>query len=62
MTGQGPPTEMLSDLVTMLARLAGADDESFPKAGTIDVQYSGLRLKWAMRMASRDAECLLTPV
>lgn len=58
----GPPAEIMPDLVAMLARLAGADEGSFPKTGTIDVPYSGLRLKWAMRMATRDTECVLTPV
>ena len=58
----GPPAEMLSDLVTMLAWLARADEESFPKAGIIDVPYSGLPLKWAIWMASPNSECVLTPV
>jgi hypothetical protein len=56
-----PPTPMLDwpVVVSELAGLAGIRDAAYPKEGIIYVAYSGVRLRWQLKMASQDKECLL---
>ena len=46
-------------VISELGGLAGVRDEPYPKEGIIYVAYSGVRVRWQLRMASADAECLL---
>ena len=57
-----PPAHILPDVVAELGRLAAFTKRPFPKEGLIDVPYSGVRLRWVIRRASADADCILTPV
>ena len=57
-----PPSHVPPGVVAELGRLASFTRRPFPKEGLIDVHYSGIRLLWVIRMASADAECILTPV
>ena len=59
---QGSCSDILPDIVAELGQLAGFREGPFPKTGTIEVPYSGLRLRWVMQMTSADAECILTPI
>ncbi len=43
-------------------RLAAFTKRTFPKEGLIDVPYSGVRLRWVIRMTSADADCILSPI
>ncbi len=56
-----PPTPMLEWplVVSELAGLAGIRDAAYPKEGIIYVAYSGVRLRWQLKMPSQDKECLL---
>ena len=56
-----PPTPMLDWplVVSELAGLAGIRDAAYPKEGIIYVAYSGVRLRWQLKMPSQDKECLL---
>ena len=55
-----PPTPMLDwpAVVSELAGLAGIRD-AYPKEGIIYVAYSGVRLRWQLKLASQDKECVL---
>ena len=57
-----PPAHILPDVVAELRRLAAFTKRPFPKEGLIDVPYSGVRLRWIIRMTSANADCILTPV
>jgi type II secretory ATPase GspE/PulE/Tfp pilus assembly ATPase PilB-like protein len=57
-----PPAHVISAAIAEIGRLAGSPEGRFPIKGSIDVAYSGHRLKWRVAMASKDAECILTPV
>ena len=57
-----PPARILPGVVTELGRLAAFSKRPFPKEGLIDMPFSGLRLLWVIRMASPEADCILTPV
>ncbi len=57
-----PPAHILPDVIAELARLAAFTKKPFPKDGLIDVPYSGVRLRWVIRMKSADADCILTPI
>ena len=57
-----PPAHILPDVIAELARLAAFTKKPFPKDGLIDVPYSGVRLRWRIRMTSAEAECVLTPI
>jgi hypothetical protein len=57
-----PPADLLPHVVAELGRLAAFTKRPFPKEGLIDVPYSGVRLLWVLRMASPEADCMLTPV
>ena len=46
-------------VVSELAGLAGIRDAAYPKQGIIYVAYSGVRLRWQLKMASQDKECVL---
>ncbi len=56
-----PPTPWLHwpVVVSELAGLAGIRDTAYPKKGIIYVAYSGVRLRWQLKMTSQDRECLL---
>ena|SRR5437899_9515379 len=57
-----PPAHILPGVVVELGRLAGFTDRPFPKEGLIDVAFSGVRLRWVIRMTSPDADCILTRI
>ena len=57
-----PPAQILPGVVAELDQLAAFARRPFPKEGLIDVAYSGVRLRWIIRRASADADCVLTPV
>src|SRR5947208_4214077 len=42
-----------------LGGLAGIRNEPYPKAGIIYVAYSGVRVRWHIRMTGEKAECIL---
>ena len=46
-------------MLAELGGLAGIREGAFPKEGIIYLAYSGLRLRWRVRMPSSDAECAL---
>src|SRR5205823_5518369 len=46
-------------VVSELAGLAGLRDAPYPKEGIIYVAYSGDRLRWRLKMANQDKECVL---
>jgi hypothetical protein len=56
-----PPTPWLDwrVVVSELAGLAGIRAAGFPKAGVIYVAYSGLRLRWELKMNRHDEDCVL---
>jgi len=56
-----PPTPMLdwAVVVSELAGLAGIRDAPYPKEGIIYVAYSGVRLRWQLKMTSQDKQCVL---
>ena len=45
-----------------LGRLAAFTGRPFPKEALIDVAFSGIRLRWIIRMTSADSGCVLTPI
>jgi hypothetical protein len=57
-----PPSHILPGVLDELRRLAAFTDGPFPKVGTIDVAFSGVRLRWKVWVASPDAPCILTPI
>ena len=57
-----PPAHILPGVVAELGRLARFTKRPFPKEGLIDVPCSGVRLRWIIRMASADGDCILTPI
>jgi hypothetical protein len=57
-----PPSHLLPGMVAELGRLAAFRDRAFPKEGAIDLVFSGVRLRWKIRMASGKAACILTPI
>ena len=57
-----PPSHVIPGVVAELGRLAGIPEGAFPKEGTVDVEFSGVRLEWKMRMVSPAADCILTPI
>lgn len=57
-----PPAHILLAVVAELGRLAAFTRRPFPKEGLINVAYSGVRLRWFIRMASADGDIILTPV
>ena len=57
-----PPSEIMPEVVAELARLAEATEGRFPKEGSIDEAFSGIRLRWKFRMPSAGAACVLTPI
>ncbi len=46
-------------VVSELAGLAGIRDAPYPKEGIIYVAYSGVRLRWQLKMTGPDEECHL---
>jgi len=59
---KSPGADLVPGIMAELGRLAAFAGTPFPKEGLIDVPYSGVRLRWVIRMASADADCILTPV
>ena len=57
-----PPENILPSVVATLAEMAGLTDKPFPREGLIDVPFGGRHLRYALRMASADAECVLAPI
>ena len=57
-----PPEHILPGVVAVLDELAGLGDKPFPREGLIDVPFGGRHLRWVIRMASADSDCILTPV
>lgn len=57
-----PPAHILPGVIAELGRMAEFTNRPFPKEGLIDVPYSGVRLRWIIRMTSADAEVVLTPI
>jgi type II secretory ATPase GspE/PulE/Tfp pilus assembly ATPase PilB-like protein len=57
-----PPAHIIPSVIAEIGRLAGSPEGTLPIEGTIDLAFSGHRLKWQVAMASKDAECVLTPV
>ena len=57
-----PPLHILRGVWMILERLAGFADGTFPKKGTIDVEFSGVRLEWRIEMAGPGTACVLTPL
>jgi len=57
-----PPAHVLPGVVAELECLAAFGEKPFPKEGLIDVPFGSRRLRWIIRMASADADCVLTPV
>jgi hypothetical protein len=57
-----PPANILPGIVAALSEMAGLTDTPFPREGLIDVPFGGRHLRYAIRIASADAECVLTPV
>ena len=56
-----PPSPSLDwpVVVSELAGLAGIRDAPYPKEGIIYVAYSGVRLRWRLKLVSHDRECVL---
>jgi hypothetical protein len=46
-------------VLSELGGLAGIRDEPYPKEGIIYVAYSGVRVRWHIRMTSEKTECFL---
>jgi len=57
-----PPARILPGVVAELGRLAAFAKRPFPKEGLIDLPFSGVRLRWIVRMTSADGDCMLTPI
>jgi hypothetical protein len=57
-----PPPEVVTGFRGELQRLAGCLRKSFPKEGTIDVPFSGTRLRWRLNIEREEAEYVLTPI
>src|SRR5258708_2545544 len=57
-----PPAHILPGVVAELGRLAAFAKRPFPKEGLIDVAFSGVRLRWVVRVTSPNADCILTPI
>ncbi len=56
-----PPPHILPGVIAELGKLAAFSEPAFPKEGTIDVPFSGIRLRWEIRQSAADGECVLTP-
>ncbi len=56
-----PPTPWLAwpIVASELAGLAGIRAAPFPKEGIIYVAYSGVRLRWQLKMTGHDQDCVL---
>ena len=57
-----PPAQIVPDVLAEIARLTGSPDGVYPMDGNIDVDFSGARLRWRVRMEAADGKCVLTPI
>ncbi len=57
-----PPEHIMPQVIAELERLAAFSNRPFPREGLIDLPFGSVRLRWIIRMASADAECVLTPI
>src|SRR5215471_1565172 len=57
-----PPENVLPGVLAALTEIAGLTDKPFPREGLIDVPYGGRHLRYAIRIPSADAKCVLTPI
>lgn len=57
-----PPADILRAVIAELGQLAAFTRRPFPKEGLIEVRFSGVHLRWIIRMASTDGDCILTPI
>src|SRR5881396_3268926 len=57
-----PPAHIMPGVIAELERLASLSNRPFPREGLIDMPYSGVRLRCAIRMTSAQADCILTPI
>jgi hypothetical protein len=46
-------------MVSELGGLAGIREAQYPKEGIIYVAYSGVRLRWQVKMTNSNGECIL---
>jgi hypothetical protein len=51
-----------SQVESELAGLAGVRNTEYPKEGIIYVAYSGVRLRWQVKMTNHDNECILNNI
>jgi len=56
------PEECVPGAIFELGHLAGFLPGTFPKVGVLTLPFMDIRAKWRMRMSSRDANCILTPI
>jgi hypothetical protein len=56
------PSDFRSQVLAELGRMAALPEGPFPKEGCILVRLESTQLKWKLRMANLDGECILTPI
>lgn len=56
------PSDIRSSVIAELQKMAGLLASQFPSEGAFCVRLESTRLNWTLRIASPDAECILTPV
>ena len=56
------PSDIRSFVVAELGRMAALPEGPFPKEGTFSVRLESTKLAWRVRIASPDAECILTHI
>ena len=59
-TSPGP--ELVPAIICEIGKLAAFTKRPCPKEGLIDMPYSGVRLLWAVKVASADGDCILSPI
>jgi len=57
-----PPAHVVPAVVAELGRLAAFKQRPFPKEGLIDLEFSGVQLRWSVRMASANSDCILARI
>ena len=56
-----PPADILPGVMAELGRLAAFTKRPFPKEGLIDVPFSGVRLRWIIRIRAPRPSVFLLP-